>query len=87
MKSVFFLGYTASGEAFEIEGQVWPADLHDYELAKKFFALSEKLLDQGVIKNHPESVRGGIEDILDGMQLMREGKHSGEKLVYRIGEI
>lgn len=85
MKSIFFLGYTIGGEPFEIEGQVWDAVPEDYELAKAFFALTEKLLEEVIVTPHPADVRVGMEEILGGMQEMKDGKHSGVKLVYRIG--
>lgn len=87
VKNVFYLGYTVMNEAFEIEGEVWPADEEDFELGKKFFSLTEKLLEQGIIKSHPLSMRQGIEGILGGMQEMKDGKYSGVKLVYRIGDV
>ena len=88
VKNVFFLGYTVSGEMFEIEGQVWEADLVDFELTKRMMVLGERLLADGVIKAHPARVEeGGLEGILDGMQLLKEHKVSGAKLVYRIGEV
>lgn len=86
VQNKFFLGYTVANEDFEIEGEVWPADPEDFELGKKFFSLTEKLLEQGIIKPHPLSVRHGMEGILDGMQEMKDGKVSGVKLVYRIGD-
>lgn len=66
---------------------MWPASNEDFELAKKFFTLSEKLLDAGHIKPHPVSARsGGLDGILAGMQELKEGKVSGAKLVYRIDD-
>jgi hypothetical protein len=87
IQNIFFLGYTARGEAFEIEGELWSAVPEDYELGKKFFALAEKLLEQRMIKGHPATVReSDLSGILDGMQELTEGKVSGVKLVYRVGE-
>jgi hypothetical protein len=85
VRNDFFLGYTLGGEEFEIEGQVWPAVPEDFELGKKFMSIAEKLLEQGNIQPHPADIRVGIENILGGMQEMKDGKHSGVKLVYRIG--
>lgn len=88
VKNIFFLGYSVRGEEFEIEGEVFPAAPEDFELAKKFFVLCERLLEEGKIKNHPVGLRkGGLENVLGGMWEMKEGKYSGEKLVYRVGEI
>ncbi|KAH8662830.1 putative zinc-binding oxidoreductase ToxD [Tricladium varicosporioides] len=85
--SIFPLGYTVLGEEFVIESTVWPASVEDFELAKEFFTLTEKLLDAGYIKPHPVSARsGGLDSILAGMQELKEGKVSGAKLVYRIDE-
>jgi hypothetical protein len=87
VKNVFFLGYTATGEAFEIEGELWPAVPEDFELAREFTSLVEKLLEQGLIKNHPVSMQdGGLDAILGGMQELKEGKVSGVKLVYQIDQ-
>jgi hypothetical protein len=85
VRSVFFLGYTIGGEPFEIEGEVWDAVPEDFELAKRFFALTEELLEEGKVRPHPADVRVGMEGILGGMQEMKDGKHSGVKLVYRVG--
>jgi hypothetical protein len=84
VRNIFFLGYTVTGEAFEIEGQHWAAVPGDFELAKKFAVLTEKLLESGLLKTHPAKVRDGLEGVLDGMQESKEGKVSGVKLVYRV---
>ena len=37
---------------------------------------------------HPPSLRqGGLAGILDGMQEMKQGRVSGEKLVYLVGDV
>ena len=87
VKNIFFLGYTVAGEAFEIEGERWEAVPEDFELAKKMLVLAEGLVGEGGVKAHPARVmEGGLEGILGGMQMWKEGKVSGVKLVYRIGE-
>lgn len=86
VRNIFFLGYTVMNEEFEIEGDIWPPDLEDFELGKKFFSLTEKLLEQGDIKPHPSRVRHGLAGVLEGMQEMKDGKVSGVKLVYLIGD-
>jgi hypothetical protein len=88
VKNIFFVGYTVSGEEFEIEGRVWDAEPQDFELTKRMMVLGEKLVGEGKIKAHPARVEeGGLEGILNGMQLLKEHKVSGAKLVYRIGEV
>jgi hypothetical protein len=87
VKNIFFLEYTISGEAFEIKGKLWPVVPEAYELAKKFASLVEKLLEQGLVKNHPVCMRdGGLDGILGRMQELKEGKVSAVKMVYRIGQ-
>jgi len=83
VKSTFFLGYTVTGESFWYEDEEWPAVPEDFELGVRFYTLAEELLAQGRIKAHKPSVReGGLDGILSGMQELKEGKVSGEKLVY-----
>ncbi|KAB8291214.1 hypothetical protein EYC80_009901 [Monilinia laxa] len=87
VKNIFFLGYSVTGEEYEIEGDIWPAAYEDFELGKKMFVLLEGLLENGMIRNHPlRTMNDGLARILEGMSDMKEGKVSGEKLVYRIGE-
>jgi len=87
VESIFFLAYTMSGEEFEMEGEVWPASEEDNLLARKFVGVCEALLEDGRIRSHPVSKReGGLEGILGGMMEMKEGKVSGQKLVYRISD-
>jgi hypothetical protein len=88
VKNVFFLGYTIIGEAFEIEGERWDAVPEDFELAKRFMVLGEKLLGAGLIKGHPVRLgQWGLGGVLGGMQELKEGKVSGVKLVYQVGEV
>lgn len=84
VRNVFFLAYTFTGEAFEIEGKEWPADPTDFELAKRAAVLTEELLEKGLLKTHPAKVRDGLEGVLEGMQELKDGKVSGVKLVYRV---
>jgi len=80
-------GYTACGEPFEMMGHRIEINVHDYELGKALNEINKKLVEDGKIKTHKISINeGGIgsEGALVGMQLMREGKVSGRKLVYTI---
>ncbi|KAF7951698.1 hypothetical protein EAE96_006997 [Botrytis aclada] len=87
VRNIFFLGYSITGEGYEIEGEVWPAAPEDFELGKKAFVLLERLLENGLVKNHPVKImRGCLNGILEGMREMKKGKVSGEKLIYRVGE-
>ncbi|KAL6819751.1 GroES-like protein [Trichoderma camerunense] len=79
------MAYTAFGEAFDFGDENVPASPKGYDFAVKFMGLAQELLWQGRIKPHPQSVRtGGWNGVLDGLQEMREGKISGEKLVYPV---
>lgn len=48
---------------------------------------AEKLWAEGKFLTHPQRVeKGGFQGALEGMQIMREGKYSGFKFVYRVDE-
>jgi len=65
----------------------FPASKEDFEFAKMFWELSTKLVASKQISVHPPKVgKGGLKGVLEGMQEMREGKVSGVKLVYKVGE-
>ncbi|KAM5538077.1 hypothetical protein V8D89_008274 [Ganoderma adspersum] len=78
--------YTALGREFEWRGVMviprFEEDLkHHVEALKK---VPQLILD-GVVKPLPIKLwEGGLEAIADGLQWMREGKVSGQKIVYRI---
>lgn len=78
------LMYTMFGEHFKKYGGDFPASVDDYEFAKKWTSLAEKLIAEGKIKPQPKRVGTGLEGILDGLEELKAGKVSGEKLVYRI---
>jgi NADPH:quinone reductase-like Zn-dependent oxidoreductase len=81
------LGYTAIGEEFKVRDMVFPAKPEDKEFAEQFCELSERLLAEGKIQVHRPKVGGeGLKGVLEGLRLMKEGKVSGEKLVYNVGE-
>ncbi len=83
----FTMAYTAIGEEYVKFGTKTPAKRDDYEFAKKFWALSDKLVADGKIKPHPVKVgEKGLEGVLEGLQQMREGEYSGVKLVYRTAD-
>lgn len=52
-----------------------------------FWKLTEELFREGKLKPHPIRVgKDGLVGVFEGMQEMREGRVSGVKLVYRVGE-
>ncbi|KAM0320007.1 hypothetical protein ACHAO8_000600 [Botrytis cinerea] len=81
------LGYTCLGEKFTFGSTEFPAKPEDFEFAKTFWEMSRGLLADGKIKAHKVSVNKtgeGFEGILSGIQAVKEGKVSGEKLVYTL---
>ncbi|TVY85435.1 Protein TOXD [Lachnellula suecica] len=85
VKSSLVLMYTMFGKSFSKATTEFPASKEDYEFGKTWMALTEKLVAEGKLKPHPKRVgSGGLEGALKGMEEMKAGKISGEKLVYRI---
>lgn len=87
------LAYSAMGEEMSFGGQGGapppkiPAKDEDPRFMEMFVPIAEALLASGKVQVHPPSVReGGLRGVLDGLQAMREGKVSGEKLVYRVAD-
>lgn len=87
MQSIFFLGYSMSGEAYIFEGETMEAKPEDFVFGSKWYGIAELLWAQGKWTPHPQRIEeGGLIGINDGLQQMRESKVSGEKLVYRIDD-
>jgi hypothetical protein len=87
-KTDFVMGYTLNGEAYKMgpKASLLPAKPDDYEFGEMFFRLAEELLSARKFKPHRATVgKEGLNGVLEGLQLMREGKVSGTKLVYRVG--
>lgn len=83
------LAYYCFGEPMQMQpdGPILAPDVETFEYSKRFIEMAEKLVADGKITPHPEHIgKHGLKGVLDGLQLMREGKVSGEKLVYRIEE-
>lgn len=79
--------YTMFGEYYFKYEQHFPVLEEDYEFAKTWMTLVEKLVADGKIKPHPKRLEsGGINGILNGMKDLEEEKVSGQKLVYKISE-
>ncbi|PCH01844.1 Polyketide synthase, enoylreductase [Penicillium occitanis (nom. inval.)] len=88
VESVNTLMYTVFGEEFKFgKGSEFPAIPEDFEYTKKFIELTEKLLAEGKLKAHRAKVGAdGLKGVLKGLEDMKAGKVSGEKLVYRVEE-
>jgi hypothetical protein len=78
--------YTIFGERFVL-GQEFAPVPEDFDYAKNFLPMVEHLLAEGKITPHQQTVgRSGLQGVLQGLEDMRNGKVSGQKLVYRVAE-
>ena len=77
--------YTMFGEGFYKYGKEFSASKDDFEFAKTWMNLTEKLVAEDKVRPHPKRLgMGGLEGVLKGLEELKAGKVSGEKLVYRI---
>lgn len=81
VKHGWTFGYTAIGEKYSDKV---PAKPEDYEFGVKFWKAATDLLNDGTVKTHPTLVRDGLEGVPQGLNDLKEGKVSGQKLVYRV---
>lgn len=69
-------------------GKEMPAKPEDFEFAKRQWGFTEKLLAGGEagmkLKMMPTVKEGGLEGVFEGLEALRQGKVSAQKLVYRI---
>jgi NADPH:quinone reductase-like Zn-dependent oxidoreductase len=85
VESIFFLAYGASGEGYIFEGEHYPAEPTYHAHVREFAAVAKKLWAEGKLREHPLRLeQGGLQGAIEGMRVMKEGRYSGEKLVYRI---
>ncbi|PIG83888.1 alcohol dehydrogenase [Aspergillus arachidicola] len=79
------MAYTAFGRSFKFGPRDIPAQPGDRAFMEQFTGIFQDLLASGKIKTHPPRVsNAGLDGILDGLRLLRDGKVRGEKLVYNI---
>lgn len=87
VENKYAAGYTVVGEAFDKMGRHWDSKPEDFEYAKRFIEVTQKLVDEGKLAVHPKTVgRDGLVGVFDGLEKLRKGKVSGKKLVYRVEE-
>ncbi|KAB8227694.1 zinc-binding alcohol dehydrogenase family protein [Aspergillus alliaceus] len=87
VNNCFTLAYTTAGEAFNFGDIQFLAKLEDQAYSKKFIMIAESLLPEGKVKVHPPMVgKGGLKDVIEELQLLKEDKVSKEKLVYNIAK-
>jgi len=87
------IAYSAAGEELRFSGAAGakipdiPAKVEDLRFMAMFVGIVDGLLAEGKVKVHPVSVQGGgLKGVFEGLKAMREGKVSGEKLVYRVAD-
>ncbi|KAK2008308.1 zinc-binding dehydrogenase [Colletotrichum eremochloae] len=79
------------GPAIFGQGSTWPApygrpaDSELKDFGAKLWAIAQKLVDKGVLQHHPLQVlEGGFETVIRGMERVKKGQVSGEKIVVRL---
>jgi len=81
------MAYTALGERVSMGPSEFPANPEERNHVGEFWEISRKLLGEGKIKVHRPSVNNGgkgLEGAMHGLELLRKGEVSGEKLVYTL---
>lgn len=70
-----------------LQSNVPGAHSKDTEFARKYFVLFGRLLQEGLFKtNRPRLLKGGLIALEEGLQLLKNGQVSAEKLVVRVAE-
>jgi NADPH:quinone reductase-like Zn-dependent oxidoreductase len=81
----YTLAYTATGHDIKFREHNIPAKPEDRAFGKKFWKLTEELIQTGQLGKIKYEVReGGLEKLLDGLDDLRQNKVSGTKLVYTV---
>lgn len=82
------LGFQDVPESVQtVESSVPSAHDKDKEFARKYFVLFGRLLAEGLFKtNRPRVLKGGLLGTQEGLQLLKNGQVSAEKLVVRIAD-
>ena len=83
VRKTFSLGYTAIGEPIEKRGNKFDKP-EDLDFMKKWVSDVEPLIEEGKIQVHPAQVGNGLENVLEGIDLLRQNKVHGHKLVYTL---
>ncbi|GLA69278.1 hypothetical protein AtubIFM55763_009230 [Aspergillus tubingensis] len=87
VRSTVSMAYTVVGEPYTMGPQKVPAKPIDMKHHLIWQSVFQDLLDQGKIKTHPVSKQPyGLKGVLSGLDMLRENKVRGQKLVYRVDE-
>lgn len=84
IKSDTVLGMSVLGKEIALsEGYHRPADPDCYVFGMKWYPLIQGLVNEGKLRPHPSKVMtGGFEGILDGLEIIKNNRIWGQKLVY-----
>ncbi|THZ41522.1 GroES-like protein [Aureobasidium pullulans] len=80
--------YTVFGRAFQLVppiGPKFPIKLEDRAGLARFYAMLPKLVEEQKLRSPPIQLRGtGLDKIEEGLELLKSGKVSGQKLVLEL---
>jgi threonine dehydrogenase-like Zn-dependent dehydrogenase len=81
------LAYRGTGEDFVRGGKTFTDNQKHADFQSKWWDIARTLLAAGRVRTHPVSLRpNGLEGVIEGLNIMKEGKYSAEKLVYKVSE-
>ncbi|KAM4056692.1 zinc-binding dehydrogenase [Hirsutella rhossiliensis] len=79
--------YTVFGEDWAMGDKSFAAKMEDFEFGKRWWTIAEGLIRQGKIRPHKIKVgAGGLKGALEGLNMLRDSKVSGHKLVYLVAD-
>ncbi|KAH9209070.1 putative zinc-binding oxidoreductase ToxD [Leptodontidium sp. 2 PMI_412] len=79
------LAYSVFGEEWVMGTKAFAAKPEDFEFGKMWWAMVETLMAEDKIKPHNIRMgQNGLAGVLEGLELLRDSKISGEKLVYLV---
>ena len=82
VKCTYSNGDTAFGEPVKKGLDHWPDNSEDFKFCKRWIEIVEPLLHEGQLKAHPTRVEQGLENVLDGLDMLRHDEVSAQKMVY-----
>ena len=82
--NTFSLGYTICGEPVHKGPIHFPDTRDDLAFGIQWIQYAEELLQEGRITTVPLQVGFSLDEVLNGVDLLRQGKVSAKKLVYKI---
>lgn len=83
VRAELIMGYDVFGADVPLSGGYErSADQKKRDLAVHYFKIFQRLLDAGKLRPHPtQTLEGGLQGVLQGLQMLKSGQVSGKKLV------